>query len=158
MIFPKKLNDMKPQERWDWYERQKQILRDAAKNGVKVELTAELSEYFMFMNDLTELKHCQMIAMHNNAMTAIGSALIKQDDEMRNEWLLNTFEQGDDPTYQMYKDAHAFFDRKSLPFPESVSEHRQNIEKQNAIFDEDNAKFKIWYQENIVPILKGEAK
>ena len=68
MEFPKQLNDMKPQERWDWYEHQKQILRDAAKNGDKVELTAELSECFMFMSDLAELGHCQMIVMHNNAV------------------------------------------------------------------------------------------
>ncbi|WP_303275524.1 hypothetical protein [Acinetobacter soli] len=154
MEFPKQLNDMKPQERWDWYEHQKQILRDAAKNGDKVELTAELSECFMFMSDLAELGHCQMIVMHNNAVVVAASALVEKDSEMCREWLLNLVEQADDVTWQMYDCAEDYYQRHKLPWINSIEDFNAAVEKQNTIFDEDNAKFEVWYQENIVPILK----
>ena len=149
MKFPEKLEAMKPEQRWEWFDSQKDILRQAAKNGDTVELTPELSECFMFMSDLNELKHCQMVAMHNNAVVVAGAALIEKDETMSRDWLLNLLEQADDPTWQMYEFAEDYFQRNRLPFPESVSEHRENIKKQNIQFEEDNAKFEIWYKAKI---------
>lgn len=154
--FPKKLEEMKPEQRWEWFDCQKQILRDAAKNGDTVELTQELSECFMFMSDLAELKHCQMVALHNNAVAIAGAALIEKDSDKSRDWLLNLLEQADDATWQMYEFAEDYFQRNRLPFPESILEHLGNIKKQNALFEEDNAKFDIWYEENITPILRIE--
>jgi len=113
--FPESLEKMKPEQRWQWFDRQKELLRKAAKDGVEAKLSSDLSECFMFMLDLSELKHCQMIATHNNAVVVAACALIEKNDDESRDWLLNLLEQADDPTWQMYENAQDFFDKHHLP-------------------------------------------
>ena len=79
--FPESLEKMKPEQRWQWFDRQKELLRKAAKDGVEAKLSSDLSECFMFMLDLSELKHCQMIATHNNAVVVAACALIEKNGD-----------------------------------------------------------------------------
>ena len=157
--FPESLEKMKPEQRWQWFDRQKELLRKAAKDGVEAKLSSDLSECFMFMLDLSELKHCQMIALHNNAVVVAACALIEKNDDESRDWLLNLLEQADDPTWQMYEKAKDYFDKHYLPCPESIQEHRENIAKQDQVFTEDNERFAIWYEENLLQLLvKGGEK
>ncbi|TVT82733.1 helix-turn-helix domain-containing protein [Acinetobacter colistiniresistens] len=155
--LPEKLNSMKPQERWDWFDRQKDIFRDAAKSGSKTEFSPELAEAFMYMSDIYELKSCEMVTMHHNAIVVAASALIESDFDNARDWLLNIVEQADEVTWQMYSSAQEFYDRNQLNWPDTVVEHRENIAQSKVKVKEDREKFDIWYEQNINPLLKNGA-
>lgn len=154
---PEKLNAMKPQARWEWFDRQKEILREAAKTGTKAEFTPELAEAFMYMADIDHLKYCEIVTMHHNAIVVAASALIENDFDNARDWLLNLVEQADEVTWQMYTSAQEFYDRNQLSWPETVQEHQSNIAQSKAKAKEDREKFDIWYEQNINPLLKNGA-
>jgi len=155
--IPEKLNAMKPQARWEWFDRQKQILREAATSGIKVEITPEMVESFMYMADTDQLKYCEMVTMHHNAIVVAACALIENDFDNARDWLLNLVEQADEVTWQMYTSAQEFYDRNQLNWPNTVQEHNENIVQSKAKAKEDNVKFEIWYEQNINPLLKNGA-
>ncbi|KYQ83495.1 Fis family transcriptional regulator [Acinetobacter sp. NRRL B-65365] len=146
---------MKPQARWEWFDRQKQILREAATSGIKVEITPEMAESFMYMADIDQLKYCEMVTMHHNAVVVAASALIEKDFDNARDWLLNLVEQADEVTWQMYTNSHEFYDRNQLNWPETVQEHNVNIAHSKVKGKEDSEKFNIWYEQNINPLLKN---
>ncbi|WP_038342264.1 helix-turn-helix domain-containing protein [Acinetobacter sp. A47] len=152
---PEKLNAMKPQERWEWFDRQKEILREAAKSGTKVELTPELAESFMYMADIDQLKYCEMVTMHHNAVVVAASALIESDFDNARDWLLNLVEQANEVTWQMYTNAQEFYDRNQLNWPDSAEDHEKNIAQSKLKAKEDAEKFDVWYEQNMKPLLSG---
>ncbi|WP_312057696.1 helix-turn-helix domain-containing protein [Acinetobacter courvalinii] len=152
---PAKLNAMKSQARWEWFDRQKDILREAAKSGVKVELTPELAESFMYMSDIADLKYCEMVTMHHNAIVVAASALIESDFDNARDWLLNLIEQAGEFTWQMYSSAQEFYDRNQLNWPDTIQEHQENIAQSKVKAKEDREKFDVWYEQNVNPLLKN---
>lgn len=154
---PFKLEKMKSSERWDWFDRQKEILREAANTGTKAEFTPELAEAFMYMSDIADLKSCEMVTMHHNAIVVAASALIESDFDNARDWLLNLVEQADEVTWQMYTSAQEFYDRNQLNWPDTIQEHQTNIAQSKAKAKEDREKFDIWYEQNINPLLKNGA-
>jgi len=154
---PEKLNAMKPKARWEWFDRQKEILREAAKTGTKAEFTPELAEAFMYMSDIADLKSCEMVTMHHNAIVVAASALIESDFDNARDWLLNLVEQADEVAWQMYTNAQEFYDRNQLNWPGTIQEHHENIAQSKAKAKEDREKFDIWYEQSINPLLKNGA-
>lgn len=152
---PEKLNAMKSQARWEWFDRQKEILREAAKTGTKAEFTPELAEAFMYMSDIADLKSCEMVTMHHNAIVVAASALIESDFDNARDWLLNLVERADEVAWQMYSNAQEFYDRNQLNWPDSVEDHQKNIAQLKVKAKEDREKFDIWYEQNINPLLKS---
>lgn len=152
---PEKLNAMKPQERWEWFDRQKHILREAAKTGTKAEFTPELAEAFMYMSDIDQLKYCEMVTMHHNAIVVAASALIESDFDNARDWLLNLVEQANEVTWQMYTNAQEFYDRNQLNWPDSAEDHEKNIAQSKLKAKEDAEKFDVWYEQNMKPLLSG---
>ncbi|MGN5762740.1 helix-turn-helix domain-containing protein [Acinetobacter calcoaceticus] len=152
---PEKLNAMKPQDRWEWFDRQKDILREAAKSGTKAEFTSELAEAFMYMSDIADLKYCEIMTMHHNAIVVVASALIESDFDIARDWLLNLVEQADEVTWQMYSSAQEFYDRNQLNWPDTIQDHQENIAQSKVKAKEDQEKFDVWYKQNIDPLLKS---
>lgn len=155
ITVPEKLKAMKPQARWEWFDRQKEILREAAKTGTKAEFTPELAEAFMYMADIDHMKYCEMVTMHHNAIVVAASALIESDFDNARDWLLNLVEQADEVAWQMYSNAQEFYDRNQLNWPDSVEDHQKNIAQSKVKAKEDREKFDIWYEQNINPLLKS---
>ncbi|MCU4367549.1 helix-turn-helix domain-containing protein [Acinetobacter courvalinii] len=152
---PEKLKAMKPQARWEWFDRQKEILREAAKTGTKAEFAPELAEAFMYMSDIADLKYCERVTMHHNAIVVVASALIESDFDNARDWLLNLVEQADEVTWQMYSNAQEFYDRNQLNWPNTIEEHQENIAQSKVKAKEDSEKFDVWYEQNVNPLLKS---
>ncbi|OEC90449.1 helix-turn-helix domain-containing protein [Acinetobacter sp. YK3] len=152
---PEKLNAMKPKARWEWFDRQKDILREAAKSGTKAEFTPELAQAFMYMSDIADLKYCERVTMHHNAIVVAASALIESNFDSARDWLLNLVEQADEVTWQMYSSAQEFYDLNQLNWPDTIQEHQENIAQSKLKAKEDREKFDVWYKQNIDPLLKS---
>lgn len=153
---PKPLDQMSPAARWEWFERQQQILVKAAADGGTVQLSGDVLAAYVYMMQLSKLGQCKEITMHHNAVVTMACAAIEKDPEMTNEWLYNALDQADCAEWQMYESAEEFFNRNRLAWPESVEDHRKNVAQNKIVAKEDSEKFAVWYEENVMSKLRGE--
>lgn len=153
---PKPLDQMSPAARWEWFERQQQILVKAAADGGPVQLSGDSLAAYVYMMQLNELKQCEAITMHHNAVVTMACAAIEKDPEITQDWLLEALDQADCVEWQMYESAEEFFNRNRLAWPKSQADHEKNIEKNNSVYLEDVEKFKVWYEENVMSKLRVE--
>lgn len=90
-----------------------------------------------------ELAYCQLSAIFGNKVAEMGAMAIELEKGSTNsvkDWLYEALDQADCPTWQVYDDAEAFYNSYSFDYPQSVDEHRQNVEILNQIISEDEAK------------------
>ena len=153
---PKPLDQMSPAARWEWFERQQQILMQAAVNNGTVQLSGDSLTAYVYMMQLNELKQCEAITMHHNAVVTMACAAIEKDPEVAQDWLLEALDQADCAEWQMYESAQEFFNRNRLAWPESQEDHRKNIAQNKIVAKEDSEKFAVWYEENVMSKLRGE--
>lgn len=151
---PKFLQDMKGRDRWTWFDKQKAIMAKAIELGKTIEMKPEIQQGILYMMQVNELKYCEVVTMHHNAVVVMASAAIEDDIDSMNEWLLNALDQADCSAWQMYESGQAFYKRNQLPWPSSPAEHQENIKAIKIIENEDDEKFAIWYEENV----QGELK
>ena len=153
---PDFLKNMKGQDRWNWLDRQKEIMAEAIAENKAVEIKPETIKGFLYMSQVQDDKYCQLVSMHNNAVVVAACAAIEQDKDSSHDWLLNMLDQADCAEWQMYSNAQEFYDRNHLPFPLTQAEHRENMEKLKIIEKEDAEKFEIWYEQNVMAKLKAQ--
>lgn len=153
---PKPLDQMPPASRWEWFERQQQTLVKAAADGGTVQLAGDALKAYVYMMQLNELKQCEAVTMHHNAVVTMACAAIEKDPEMTQDWLLEALDQADCAEWQMYESAQEFFNRHRLAWPESQEDHRKNIAQNKIVTKQDSEKFAVWYEENVMPKLRGE--
>lgn len=153
MNIPQKLRSMQPATRWKWFDKQLEILNEAAEKGQSVKMSVETVEAFAYLLNRSRLMHAESVVMHNNAVATIGAALVEQDEEMSRDRLRHAMEIAGDATYSMFDDAQDYFDRNALPFPDTLEEHRNNIKAQKANQEADEQKYQEWYAQNCAPLL-----
>lgn len=141
IAIPDFLQKMKGPERWEWFEHQKDIMAKTVLLDGSLELWGELLQGFVYMLRLDELRHCESITMHYNAVVVATCAVIEKDNDASRSWLLEMLNQADSYSWQIYENAQEFFDKRYLPHPSSQAEHRENIKKINLIEQEDALKF-----------------
>lgn len=151
---PKFLQDMKGRDRWTWFEKQKELMRQGVEQGKIAELKPETMQALLYMMELQDLKCCEVVTIHHNAVVVMASAAIEDDIDSMNDWLLNALDQADCFAWQMYESGQEFYERNQLPWPSSPAEHRENIKASKIIQKEDEEKFAIWYRENVEVKLK----
>lgn len=140
--------------RWEWFKKQKELMRQGVEQGKIAELKPETMQALLYMMELQDLKYCEVATMHHNVVVTMASAAIEDDIDSMNEWLLNALDQADCSAWQMYESGQAFYKRNQLPWPSSPAEHQENIKAIKIIENEDDEKFAIWYEENV----QGELK
>ena len=154
---PEFFKGMKGPARWEWLEKQKATLAQAVEQNAKVELRPETAQALLYLMQAQDLKHCELVTMHHNAVVVVASSLVEKDPNMQHEWLLNLVDNADCAEWQMYESGQEFYDRNRLPWPESQEDHRNNIKENQKIQAEDDEKFEVWYAENVMPrLVKGD--
>lgn len=115
----------------------------SATSSDEVVLTAAQANLLAEVWKSNELAYCQLSAIFGNKVAEMGAMAIeleKGSTESAKDWLYEALAQADCPTWQVYDDAEAFYNSYSFDYPQSVEEHRQNVEILNQIIDEDEAK------------------
>lgn len=151
---PDYLKAMKGPTRWEWFEKQKAIMAEAVTQQVSIEIKPEVIQGFLYMLQIEELKYCEAITMHHNAVVAMACAAIEEDIDSMNDWLLEALDQADCAEWQMYTSAQEFYQRNEMPWPMSIAEHRENVKASKITEKEDAEKFEVWYRENVEAKLK----
>lgn len=153
---PVLLKNMKPQQRWEWFEKQCDVIREGGVTGQGVKFSNYVAEAFAYMQSLNNLKYCEAQTILHNMAVRVMCALIEENDAKSADWLLSLTEMCGDPTYQMYKDAEEFFKARYMPHPESVKEYRESLKRVQLHEEQDKARFQDWYNKNVVTRLTNK--
>lgn len=151
---PKFMEKMSGTARWQWFDKQKALMAKAVSQGITVSIKPDSLQGFLYMMQIESLRYCELITMHHNAVVTMACAAIEEDIDSMNDWLLEALDQADCSEWQMYESAQEFYNRNSLPWPESQQEHRENLKANKKIAQEDSEKFQIWYEQNVAPQLE----
>lgn len=145
---PDILKKMSYQDRWAWYDGINKQIQNAASEDKPLEMSPDVVKGFSYMVGLKELKYCQGVANHHNAVVAMACAAIETDMEKVKERLEDYLDIAGETTWPMYESADHFFTVRYMPFPETVEEHRENIVKSQVVQARDREKFSVWEKSN----------
>lgn len=112
------------------FEEFKQTLKQAVDTGQKIEMGKAMIPLILEQLEAFELRYCELVAMHCNNMTVMGSALIcleNNDLENAADWLFNTTDQADAHHWQLFDNAQEYYDQMHMPWPSSREEHCGNV-------------------------------
>ena len=151
---PVLLRNMSPQQRWEWFEKQCDAIREGGDSGQGVKFSNYVAQAFSYMQGLNQFKYCESQAILHNMAVRVMCSIIEQNDAKSADWLYSLVEMCGDPTYQMYTDPQKFFDARYLPLPESVKEYRESLKRVQQHEEQDKARYQDWYKKNVVPRLK----
>ena len=145
---PAILIKMSYQERWAWYDSILKQIQKASSEDKPLEMSPDVVKGFNYMMGLKQIKYCQGVANHHNAVVAMACASIETDPLKVKERLEDYLDMAGETTWPMYESAEHFFTERYMPFPETVEGHRKSILESQAVQARAREKFSVWEKQN----------